>query len=49
MYIAIQINDNHLNTVNAIGLCICIFGIIIHVIIKARQQIIKPDEGKRIR
>jgi hypothetical protein len=46
MYLALKLHDNQLNNVNAVGLSICIFGIIIHVIIKAQQQIIKPDEGK---
>ncbi len=34
---------------NTIGLAVCLFGIIIHVVIKARQEMSKPGDGKYLK
>ena len=38
IYLAVVINHNKLNMMNAIGLCICLLGIVIHVVMKAKHQ-----------
>lgn len=38
VYLAVVINKNKLNTMNTIGLCICLLGIAIHCVMKVRHE-----------
>lgn len=40
IYLAIIWNHNKMNMTNSIGLAVCLFGIVIHVFIKVREQLV---------